>query len=183
MTEKLKTLILVGSAREKRMADRVMIWLTQQFSLYALFDVTIVDARDHADKQPTNFRSAADNADCVIVVTPEYNHSFPAPLKAMVDSVYSEWNGKPVGFVSYGGISGGLRAVEQLRLVFAELHMVSVRDTVSIVGPWNAFSADGVPNDPRPLNEALDKLLHSLAWWASALKAARNARPYGQIAA
>jgi NAD(P)H-dependent FMN reductase len=101
----------------------------------------------------------------------------------MIDSVYSEWNGKPVGFVSYGGISGGLRAVEQLRLVFAELHMVSVRDTVSIVGPWNAFSADGVPNDPRPLNEALDKLLHSLAWWASALKAARNARPYGQIAA
>jgi len=60
-----------------------------------------------------------------VVVTPEYNHGYPAPLKSLIDSVGREWQAKPVAFVSYGGVSGGLRAVEQLRQVFAKLHMVT----------------------------------------------------------
>ncbi len=79
--------------------------------------------------------SALSEADAFIVVTPEYNHSFTASLKFVLDLVYEPWQGKPVAFVSYGGISGGLRAVEQLRLVFAELHAVTVRDTVSFANP------------------------------------------------
>ena len=47
----------------------------------------------------------------------------------------AEWQAKPIGFVSYGGLSGGLRAVEQLRQVFAELHAMTVRDSVSLHGP------------------------------------------------
>ncbi len=68
-----------------------------------------------------------------VVVTPEYNHSFPGPLKAAIDRHVTPWQAKPVGFVSYGGISGGLRAVEHLRQVFAELHAVTVRETVSFI--------------------------------------------------
>lgn len=56
-----------------------------------------------------------DAADAFVVVTPEYNHSFPAPLKAMIDGHVVQWRAKPVAFVSYGGISGGLRAVEHTR--------------------------------------------------------------------
>jgi NAD(P)H-dependent FMN reductase len=56
-----------------------------------------------------------DAADAFVVVTPEYNHSYPASLKHAIDMAYGEWNAKPVAFVSYGGISGGLRAVEALR--------------------------------------------------------------------
>lgn len=78
-------------------------------------------------------------ADAVLIVTPEYNHSFPGPLKTSIDSLRDEWKAKPVGFVSYGGIGGGLRAVEALRLVFAELHAVTVRDTVSFHNPWSRF--------------------------------------------
>jgi NADPH-dependent FMN reductase len=59
-------------------------------------------------------------AEAFVVVTPEYNHGYPAPLKALIDSSGAEWYAKPIAFVSYGGISGGLRAVEQLRLVFGE---------------------------------------------------------------
>nr|WP_083850877.1 NAD(P)H-dependent oxidoreductase [Arthrobacter sp. TB 23] len=61
-------------------------------------------------------------ADAFVVVTPEYNHSSPASLKNAIDWSYEEWQTKPVGFVSYGGISDGLRAIEHLRPVISEVH-------------------------------------------------------------
>ena len=104
----------------------------------------------------TSQRLAA--ADAFVVVTPEYNHSFPASLKNAIDWHFKEWQAKPVGFVSYGGMSGGLRAVEHLRQVFVELHAVTVRDAVSFHGVWGLFDTDGQPKDaagcrtrrPRP---------------------------------
>ena len=84
-------------------------------------------------------------ADAFVVVTPEYNHSYPAPVKTLIDWHFTEWQAKPVGFVSYGGMSGGLRAVEHLRGVFAELHAVTVRDTVSFHGAWDRFGPDAPP--------------------------------------
>ena len=60
-------------------------------------------------------------ADGFIVITPEYNHGYPAVLKSALDALYAEWVRKPIAFVSYGGWSGGVRAVEQLRLVAIEL--------------------------------------------------------------
>ncbi|MGV9772046.1 NADPH-dependent FMN reductase [Streptosporangium sp. NPDC003464] len=70
-------------------------------------------------------------ADAFVIVTPEYNHSFPASLKNAVDWRQEEWRGKRVAFVSYGQASGGLRAVEQLRPVFAALGAVCVGEPVS----------------------------------------------------
>ena len=89
-----------------------------------------------------------DTADALVIVTPEYNHGFPAPLKNAIDWHNKEWHAKPVGFVSYGGLSGGLRAVEQLRVVLAELHAVTIRDTVSFHGAWARFDADAKTKDP-----------------------------------
>src|SRR5688572_6381732 len=129
MKDTLNTVLLIGSAREQRMADRVLGWLLPQMSAYPEFSIRLADARDF-DAGGTTRRAAvrlleADvtAADAVIILTPEYNHSFPAPLKVMLDSLGEPWRRKPVAFVSYGGISGGLRAVEQLRLVVAELDM------------------------------------------------------------
>lgn len=56
-------------------------------------------------------------ADAFVVVTPEYNHGYPASVKQAIDLPHAEWQRKPVGFVSYGGLAGGVRAVEQLRQV------------------------------------------------------------------
>ena len=113
------------------------------------------------------------------MVTPEYNHSFPGPLKHAIDSLGHQWQAKPVGFVSYGGLSGGLRAVEALRVVFAELHAVTIRETVSFHSAWARFHEHGAPRDPELVNAAAGALLDQLAWWACALRAARAARPYG----
>jgi NAD(P)H-dependent FMN reductase len=80
-----------------------------------------------------------------------------------------------VAFVSYGGTGGGLRAVEQLRQVFAELHTVTMRDTVSFHMAWNCFDESGQPHDPAGCNAAAKTMLDQLAWWATALRTARTA--------
>ena len=121
----------------------------------------------------------ASAADAFVVITPEYNHGYPGPLKTAIDSVGSEWHAKPVGFICYGGRSGGLRAVEQLRGVFAELHTVTVRETVSFHGASAQFDQDGVPRQAEAVNTAAGILLDQLAWWACTLREARLVHPYG----
>jgi NAD(P)H-dependent FMN reductase len=113
-----------------------------------------------------------------VVVTPEYNHSFPGPLKLAIDSVHPEWAAKPVGFVSYGGVAGGLRAVEHLRSVFAELHAVTVRETVQFYLADDPLDVHGNARGTQA-DAAAGRLLDQLAWWAQALREARAARPYG----
>ncbi len=106
-------------------------------------------------------------------MTSEYNHGYPAALKTALDTVKYEWRAKPVGFVAYGGMSGGLRAVEQLRQVVAELHMVSVREAVSFHQARKHFDpADGAAND------AAGRMLTQLAWWGDALRTRRGHVPY-----
>ncbi|MFJ8472816.1 NADPH-dependent FMN reductase [Kitasatospora sp. NPDC094011] len=116
-------------------------------------------------------------ADAFVFVTPEYNHSFPAPLKNAIDWHNQQWHGKPIAFVSYGGLSGGLRAVEQLRVVMAELNAVTIRNTVSFHGAAQAFDTDGKPKDPAA-DAAAKTMLDQLDWWARPLRDARRARPF-----
>ena len=87
-------------------------------------------------------------ADAFAVVTPEFNSSFPAPLKTALDWYYEEWHAKPVAIVSYGRESGGLYAAAQLRQVFTELQAVTIRNTVTLPCYWEQFTADG--DWPRP---------------------------------
>jgi NAD(P)H-dependent FMN reductase len=180
MQDKLNTVLLIGSARETRIADRVLKWLLPELDKFPDFAVHIADARDF-DRGAIERRAAArlleadvSAADAVIALTAEYNHSFPAPLKAMLDSISEPWKKKPLAFISYGGISGGLRAVEQLRVVAAELDMADIRDTVSIQDPWTNLSENGEPRWPEKLNAALARQMTSLAWWGYSLRAARN---------
>jgi NAD(P)H-dependent FMN reductase len=175
--------VLVGSAREGRFAPTVARWFARQADRHGGFEVDVIDVAEIAlplamaggAGEPVARRLAA--ADAFVVVTPEYNHSYPGSLKNMVDWFRSEWQAKPVAFVSYGGISGGLRAVEHLRPVFAELHSVTVRETVSFHGAHACFGEDGEPVD-GDVGIAAKALLDQLEWWARALQDARAARAY-----
>ncbi|MDB5551809.1 MAG: reductase [Rhizobium sp.] len=180
MRDNLNTVILIGSARENRVADRVLKWLIPELAKYPDFSIRLADARDF-DAGGVKRRAAirlleadVSAADAVIVLTPEYNHSFPAPLKTMLDCLGEPWKKKPVAFISYGGISGGLRAVEQLRLVAAELDMADIRETVSIQSPWTNLDEEGEPRFPEQLNASLARQMTALAWWGYSLRAARN---------
>ena len=117
-----------------------------------------------------------DAADAFIVVTPEYNHSYPASLKAMIDWHYDQWTAKPVAFVSYGAVAGGRHAVLHLENVFTELHAVTIRDGLSFPNYYLTWS-DGQPQDGQAEVYA-KSMLEQLAWWATVLRAARVAVPY-----
>ncbi|MFE1547503.1 NADPH-dependent FMN reductase [Streptomyces sp. NPDC058718] len=183
--------LIVASDREGRFAPVVADWFRSRLAEREDFAVTVVDLAEidlptglsHNPSPAVRAELAKVSpvlaaADAFVVLTPEYNHSFPASLKNLIDRHYTEWQAKPVGFVSYGGISGGLRAVEQLRQVFAEMHAVTVRDTVSFHSAWGQFDEDGRHKDPDGAEGAAKVLLDQLAWWALALKEAKSARPY-----
>jgi hypothetical protein len=120
-------------------------------------------------------------AQAFLIVTPEYNHSFPAALKFLIDGFNEPWNAKPVAFVSYGGVSRGLRAVEHLRAVFAELHAPTVRETVSFANAKNLFDQSGALREPERHRQSMRSMLDRLLWWAVALRSARASIPFGRL--
>lgn len=192
----LRLAVILGSVRQGRFGPVVARWFTEQAQLHGRFKVNLVDLADvdlplvlgpeppaiaTTDARPAamaQLTAALAEADAFVVVTPEYNHSFPASVKALIDWHFTEWRAKPVGFVSYGAMSGGLRAVEQLRLVFAEMHAATVRDCVSFANYWESFQEDGTLVDPEPANQAAQGLLDQLGWWGDALLEARTRTPY-----
>lgn len=179
----LRLAVIIGSTRENRFAPTVAGWFTEQLRARDDFELDLVDLLEvalpdrlmaTADDAVRAFRRRIARADAFVIVTPEYNHGYPAPLKQAIDVAYAEWRAKPVGFVSYGGMSGGLRAVEQLRLVFAELHATTIRDCVSLHNPWSM--ADGAPLVGAEI--AASTMLDQLSWWGAALRHARTTTPY-----
>jgi NAD(P)H-dependent FMN reductase len=186
----VRVAVVVGSNREGRFGPVVADWLLSRIRERADLEAEVVDVSDvplPTSLSPTPEATAAlagvspklAAADAFVVVTPEYNHSYPAALKNLIDWHYSEWRAKPVALVSYGGLAGGLRAVEHLRQVFAELHAVTVRDTVSFHGASAAFDETGHPRDHAAPDAAAKTMLDQVVWWGRALREARQRRPYG----
>ena len=180
----LQLAVIVGSTREGRFGGTVADWFTEQVRQRGDFLVDVIDLAEVdlpavlPARTTPNVRAYAeriDAADAFVVITPEYNHAYPASLKQAIDLVHAPWQRKPVAFVSYGGLSGGLRAVEALRPVFAELHATTVRDTISFHTAWEQFDDDGRPRDATGSAIAAKTMLDDLAWWATALRTAREA--------
>lgn len=185
--EPLDVAVIVGSTRDGRFGPVVAQWFARQAVEHGEFRVDMIDLADAnlpaaLSGRPTPEVAAVserlEKADAFVVVTPEYNHSYPASLKTLLDWHGTQWQAKPVAFVSYGGLSGGLRAVEHLRPVFAELHAATIRETVSFHGAWSQFDDQGELIDPDGPTAAAKALLDQLAWWAHALRDARRVRPY-----
>lgn len=192
MTEEpLRLVVIIGSTRAGRFAPVVANWFAGQACMREDLDVEVIDLAeawlpdvlpaDDAAELPQPVRDLQPwlaRADAFVVVTPEYNHSFPGALKNAIDWFFDEWQAKPVGYVSYGGVAGGARAVEQLRLVFNELHAVSVRTSVTFPDCSDSFDTDGRPVRPERCERAAKSMLDEIAWWADALRRQRARRPY-----
>ncbi|MBQ1074038.1 NAD(P)H-dependent oxidoreductase [Micromonospora sp. C31] len=189
-TQQLRLAVLVASTREGRFGPVVATWFVEQARRHGGFDTDVIDLAEvdlpatltaFGAPQPAAVDALAPRlaaADAFVVVTPEYNHSYPASIKTAIDWYRDEWYAKPVGFVSYGGLAGGLRAVEHLRPVFAEMHATTVRDTVSFHGCWDKFDESGTPVEPQGCNNAAKTVLDQLGWWGRALREARERVPY-----
>ncbi|QNP75245.1 NAD(P)H-dependent oxidoreductase [Streptomyces roseirectus] len=194
-TGPIRLTVIIASVREGRLGPVVATWFTERATAHDDVVVRVVDLRAYplplvmpepghapppdAARVRRLLAGQLAEADAFVVVTPEYNHTVPAALKNAIDWFHEEWAAKPVGFVSYGGLSGGLRAVEHLRQIFAELHTVSVRDSVSFHNAWDRFDERGRPLNPQDCEGAAKVLLDQLTWWGRVLRRARSERPYG----
>ncbi|WP_405143073.1 NAD(P)H-dependent oxidoreductase [Sphaerisporangium sp. NBC_01403] len=187
----LRLAVIIGSTRNGRFGPTVAGWFAAKARRRPELDVDLIDLAeadlpqtltDQDEPVPAKVRALAprlDAADAFAVVTPEYNRSFPAPLKTAIDWYYEEWRAKPVAFVAYGRESGGLHAIEQLRQVFTELNAVTIRDAISLPRYWDLFAADGTwPKATADCNTAVRTTLDQLSWWALALRDARAKCPH-----
>ena len=184
--------IVIGSTREGRFGEKPAHWIHEIAKQRTDLDVELIDLRDHPlpffnepmspawapvkNEAAQRWADKLATLDGLIVVTPEYNHGPSAVLKNAFDYAYKEFIRKPIGFVGYGGV-GAARAVEQLRLVAVELQMAPVRNAVHIgmvefLGLWQqGKSFEDFPH----LAQAANGMLDDIAWWAKALKRARDA--------
>ncbi|GAB3723483.1 NADPH-dependent FMN reductase [Nocardiopsis nanhaiensis] len=190
-TEKpLRVVVIIGSICRGRFAPVAAEWFTALARQREDLEVDVIDLAqaclpevltddgDHLPPAVCELGPWLDRADAFTVVTPEYNHSFPGALKTAIDWFSHEWRAKPIAFVSYGGDSGGRRAVEQLRPVFAALEAVTIRDTVSLIDHREHFGGEGHPIDPQVHEPAARTMLDRLTWWARALSLRRARDPY-----
>lgn len=186
-TVPLRFAVIAASVRTERLGRLLADWAAERATASGA-EVDVIDLADcelPADEllQPgggprSRIAERVERADGYLVVTPEYNHSYPASLKRAIDWHYGEWMFKAATVLSYGA-QGGLLATEHLRGVFAELHVVTTRRVVGLRAPWNDLDGgDYVP--PPGVDEALDEALGELAWWAETLRAARRDRPFGR---
>lgn len=187
----MKIQVILGSTREGRQGEKVANWVMEQLKDIEDIEFELLDLRDFGlpyydqPASPTALKGEYSNneikkwlnkvseGDGYIIVTPEYNHGYPAVLKSALDWVYYEWNRKPVAFISYGGSAAGARSVEQLRLVAIELQMAPIETAIHIFGPRQEFDENGNIKDDS-YNQKLKNLINDLVWWTKALKEARS---------
>lgn len=190
----LKIQVIIGSTRPNRFSEKPAKWIFEELKKREGVEAELIDLRDwplpffdepvspsmqqgkYTNELATKWAKKIGQADGYIIVTPEYNHGYPAVLKNALDYVYSEWNNKPVGFVSYGGVAGGTRSVQQIRQVIIELQMVPIRNGIHIPMYWSQLDEKGNLKT-ETLRENADNMLNQLIWWAKALKPAREQEP------
>jgi len=184
----LKIGIILGSTRPGRVGETVAEWVAEvaskrddaEFVLVdvakaglPLFDEELPPLMNQAARQHTkDWAATIAGLDSFLFVTPEYNHSMPASLKNALDFIAYEWHHKAAGFVSYGA-AGGLRAVEHLRLVLAELKVATVRAQASL----NSYTDFENFRTFKPTDrhvEALNATIDEVVEWGTALGSLRG---------
>lgn len=182
--------VIVGTTRPNRFSEFPAAWITHLLTQRENVETEVLDLRDYpmpfynepsspsaitpkdySDSITKKWAAKIAEMDGFIIVTGEYNHGYPAVLKNALDYVYHAWNGKAVGFVSYGSVSGA-RSVEQLRQVAIELQMAPIRSGIHL--PWNV--TEETRKDASALNAfdtTANAYLDQLLWWTRTLKKAR----------
>src|SRR6266567_966487 len=184
----LKIAVIIGSTRPGRAGESVAKWVfelakrrtdaefelvdVKDFNLPVL-DEPVLPAMEQYSKEHTKTWAAKINSfDGYVFVTPEYNHGICGALKNAIDFLYREWNNKAAGFVSYGS-AGGVRAVEHLRLVMAEVQVATVRNQVALslfTDFENYTNFKPAAHHEKSVNQILDQLIA----WSGALKTLRS---------
>lgn len=150
--------IVIASTRPGRAGLPIGQWFEKVAREHGGFEVQVADLaeinlplmdepkhprlRDYQHEHTKKWSELVDGSDAFVFVLPEYNFGFPASIKNALDYLWAEWNYKPVGFVSYGGASGGMRAVQSLKPIAATLKLHPITEQVALHG-FAKHLADG----------------------------------------
>ena len=186
----LKLHIIIASTRPGRAGPTIAKWFHQEAAAHGKFDPVLVDLADfnlpvydepvhpvlqkYEHEHTKAWSASVKAADAYVFVTPEYNYNPPPSLVNALNYVYKEWNYKPAGFVSYGGVSGGLRAVQMAKQLVTTLKMMPMTEGVSIPNFGQLIGEDKVfrPNDL--ILASVKPMMDELHRWAEALKPMRG---------
>lgn len=184
-----KVMVLLGSNRPGRNVTKIADWFKNvtaertdmefEFVDIAELNLPMYDepvppsmSRAYQHEHTKKWSELVAKFDAYVVITPEYNHGYPAVLKNAFDYLYEEWRHKPIGFVGYG-VNQGIRAVEQLRQVVANLQMAPVNTSHVGFNIITEIDQQGqlIVHDGKAA--AANSMLDELKWWSEALSVAR----------
>lgn len=186
---KPKLHIIIGSTREERASPAIATWFHHAASAHGAFDAQLVDLktidlplfdepkhprfRDYQFDHTKRWSAIVDAADAFVFVTPEYNYGASPALLNALDYLSQEWAYKPAGFVSYGGVSAGTRAVQMTKQVVNALRMMPLTEAVAVPF-FMQHLQDGVFLPPEAQTTAANTMLTELARWSGALATLRQ---------
>lgn len=182
-------MIITGSTREGRKGPVFAPWISgvarndpdwqvKEVDL-AEVDLPLFDEPEHPRLQhyhhehTRRWSETVKAADAYILITPEYNFSAPPSVINAFDYVLHEWGYKPIGFVSYGGVSGGTRSVQMIKQLVTTLRMVPIFEAVSVPFFANLIK-DGKLEPNQIMEDAARAMLAELKKWTGPLKTMRE---------
>ena len=170
--------IIIGSTRPGRAGLPIADWFVQRARRHGGFELDVVDLaelnlpmldepnhprlRQYTHQHTKDWSVRVGGSDAFVIVTPEYNHGYSAPVKNAIDYLHHEWHYKPVGFVSYGGVAAGTRAMQQLKQVVTALRMLPLTDAVNIPFHTQFLDDDGRVEANEVMEQAADVMLDEL---------------------
>jgi NAD(P)H-dependent FMN reductase len=181
--------VVVASTRPNRLGLPVAKWFAAKAREHGKFTVEWIDLKEVAlppldePNHPKEQKYQHEHTkawsrtiaaiDAFAFVTPEYNYSMPPALANALDYLLVEWGYKPVGFVSYGGVSGGTRSVQMSKLLVTALRMVAIPEGVFMPFAMRQLDAAGAfaPGDTQ--DGAVTRMLDELLRWTDALRVLR----------
>jgi NAD(P)H-dependent FMN reductase len=182
--------VIVASTRPGRVGYPVAQWFTELARAHGGFDVELVDLAEvglplldepnhprlgqYVHQYTKDWSASVYGADAFVFVTPEYNYGMPASLKNAIDYLHHEWQYKPVGFVSYGGVSAGTRAVQMTKQVITTLKMTPVSEAVAIPFVTQFLDDDGNVRANEAMEGAAKAMLDELLRYTNALAPLRH---------
>ncbi len=173
--------VLLGTARDGASSDLAAKYVHELLVMRGVLS-ELIDPEDYHEKktfEAEHVQPWADimtKADGLVIVTPEYNHGYPGPLKEMLDALFDEYAKKPVAICGVSsGVLGGARAVEQLRQVAITLKLVPVSEAVYFANCRELFNDDGSIKDAS-YDERCTKMFEELFWYARVLKDGRDGK-------
>ena len=181
--------VVIASTRPGRVGLPVATWFAERARAHGGFTVEVVDLGEvnlpmfdepkhpklgqYEHQHSRDWSATVSRGDAFVFVVPEYNYGFNAAIKNAIDYLHMEWQHKAIGFVSYGGVAAGTRAVQMLKQVVTTLKMVPVFDGVNIPFVAQFIGDDGAVHANEIMETAATAMLDELVRWTAALQPLR----------